>query len=150
MKNTLAIVMALMRSGARNSASIDAFVSTLSERIWSLGRTHGLLIEGGWRDTSRRDMLANELNAFTDARGPRVTLDGPIVMLSPELAVALGMAFHELATNAAKYGAFETQLGRLTVFWSIAEEQMPHLHLRWQERDDPSSVRRCGLALAPN
>lgn len=139
-KNTLAIVVALIRSGARSSESIDTFAHTFSERIWSLGRTHGLLIEGGWRDASLRDMLANELSAFTDIKGPRVRLEGPTVMLSPELAVALGMAFHELATNAVKYGAFSTPLGRLTVSWATTEEQMPRLNLRWQERDGPAVV----------
>jgi len=102
-----------------------------------LAQTHDLLLAGDWQAVPLREILRGELSPFGD--GMRIQLEGPEVELPPDLALALGMAFHELATNAAKYGALSTPAGRLEVNWEIrADDTELELALRWVERDGPS------------
>ena len=82
---------------------------------------------------------ANELEAYADTTGERIYLDGPEIELPSEVAVSLGMAFHELATNAGKYGSLSVESGRLSVAWRITEgESGRRLNLTWRESDGPA------------
>src|SRR5664279_5668146 len=103
-KNTLATVQAIMGSTARSAETIEEFKNALIGRIGSLAKTHLLLTEEG-ATTTFSDILHSELDAFDDGSGKRVRLSGPDVDVPSRLAVSLGMAMHELTTNAAKYGA---------------------------------------------
>jgi two-component sensor histidine kinase len=91
-----------------------------------------LLIKRTHSSVSLRHLLDNELAMFTDGDGSRVTLDGPDLVVTDKLAVPLGMAFHELTTNAAKYGALSVLGGTLSVKWHQSEGS---LELDWQERN---------------
>ena len=136
-KNMLATVQALIRAATTAVGSVAEFRDILSARLQSLAQTHDLLLAGDWQAVPLREILRGELSPFGD--GMRIQLEGPEVELPPDLALALGMAFHELATNAAKYGALSTPAGRLEVNWEIrADDTELELALRWVERDGPS------------
>jgi two-component sensor histidine kinase len=142
-KNTLATVLALLRTGSRGTETISDFKRTFSDRILSMSQTHNLLVDGGWRAASLRDVLWNELGPFQDQksrdqRARRIVLNGPPVHLPPELALPMGMVVHELATNAAKYGSLSVPNGELEVVWKVQSNgHGRELNLIWTEREGP-------------
>lgn len=134
-KNTLATVQAIAMLLARTEPDVAAFNKAFSARLQALSRTHDLLLDGRGEHVPLRDLLRAELTPYDGLGGRRVTLDGPDVVLPPKMAVALGMAFHELATNAAKHGALGHASGKLTVGWQVAREASGRrLRLEWCER----------------
>jgi two-component sensor histidine kinase len=138
-KNTLATVLALLRTGSPPEETVQEFKQTFSERILSLSRTHALLLEGGWRTASLRDILWNELGPFEDHESPRIVLSGPSIDLPPEIAMPIGMAVHELATNAAKYGSLSVPQGRLEVGWNARSNgRGREFDLIWTEQKGPA------------
>ena len=137
-KNTLATVLALLRATAGSTKTVDEFKKVFADRILALSRTHSLLIESSWRTASVADILRSELTPYDEDVSERVHLAGPEVELSADLAVPVGMAVHELTTNAAKYGALAVPEGRLEVAWDICEaDDGRALSLRWTERHGP-------------
>jgi len=146
-KNTLATVQAIMGSTARSSDTIEDFKEALIGRIGSLAKTHRLLTDESGV-VSFGDMLHNELDAFDDGSDGRITLAGPEVALSAQLAVTLGMAVHELATNAAKFGSLSVYGGKIDVTWSLTIEATRRvLTFDWTERGGPrvAEPRRQGF-----
>jgi two-component sensor histidine kinase len=136
-KNTLATVQAIVGSTARTSATIDEFYKAFVGRIVSMAHTHSLLTDDEWQRANLRDLLADELRPY-DENGERVRLDGPAVELSSDLAVPIGMAIHELTTNAAKYGSLSQRGGRVEVGWTVErKEDGRRLRLQWVERGGP-------------
>ncbi|MGX7703625.1 HWE histidine kinase domain-containing protein [Methylobacterium sp. Gmos1] len=142
-KNTLATVQAIVGSTARTASSIDSFYEAFVGRIMSLAHTHSVLTEDVWQTASLRGLLENELRPYADGEmragsGGRVELDGPAVDLPSEIAVPIGMAIHELTTNAAKYGALSNRAGRVRIRWSVEPgEDRPRLRFHWQESGGP-------------
>jgi two-component sensor histidine kinase len=137
-KNTLATVQALLQATSRSVSTVENFKQVFEARVLSLSRTHNLLVETSWRAAPIRDILRSELGPYDDGAGTRVLLTGPAVELSAELAVPIGMAIHELTTNAAKYGAFSTPRGWLEVEWDVrGTDSARKLQLWWTERDGP-------------
>ena len=116
-KNTLttvqAIAMQAHRDAALSSPDSEAFV----QRIHALSRAHDLLTEGSWRGASLNEVIERTM-AVIDTQAQRVAMAGPTIRLSPNAAVTLNMAFHELATNAIKYGALSTSEGGVEVTWT--------------------------------
>jgi PAS domain S-box-containing protein len=135
-KNTLATVQAIASQTLRTAADPDAFREAFESRLIGLSATHDLLTATSWRSAPLRDVLMVEFRPY----GPeRYKLEGPDADLSPSEALALGLLFHELATNAAKYGALSSAGGSVTVSWSLsgaADEQ--RLSLEWVEQDGPA------------
>jgi len=137
-RNTLATVQAIMGSTARSSDTIEEFKDALIGRIGALAKTHRLLTDEVG-DVSFGDILHNELDAFDDGSDNRITLTGPDVPLSAQLAVSLGMAMHELTTNAAKYGALSVWGGKIDVTWSMTIEATRRtLNFDWIESGGPA------------
>ena len=138
-KNTLATVQAIMGSTARSSDTIEGFKSALIGRIGALAKTHMLLTDDGLTALPLEDLLRNELDAFDDGTDGRVYLSGPEVACPAKLAVSLGMAIHELTTNAAKYGALSVYGGKVHVTWSVTIEAEQHrtLNIEWLESGGP-------------
>jgi two-component sensor histidine kinase len=137
-KNTLATVQALVGATGRSTGSFDAFYRSFSKRIASLAKTHNLLTEDYWQTASLREIALTELKPFAESRRPRFMLIGPPVELSADLAVPVGMALHELTTNAICYGALSVPGGHVEVRWSVDEaEGVRKLHLEWRERGGP-------------
>ena len=139
-KNTLTTVLAIARQSAKNSASVAEFSEAFQARLMALAQTHNLLNQGHWEGASLRKILAAELSPFTqEAENPRFSLHGEDIRLTPGQAVTLGMAFHELAANAAKYGALSTPAGRLDVSWGIEDAANgKQLRLKWVESGGPA------------
>ena len=117
-KNTLAMVQAITGSTARATDNIEDFKTALFGRIQSLAKTH-LLLSDEEHAVSFAHVLRSELGAFDDGSHERIVLSGPDVPLTSQLAVSLGMAIHELTTNAAKYGSLSVYGGKVEVNWSV-------------------------------
>jgi two-component system, chemotaxis family, CheB/CheR fusion protein len=143
-KNTLATVHSIAAQTARNAASLEEFVEIFEGRLLALSQTHNLLTEGHWRGVSLRQILAAELSPYSAIAGDaRFALDGEDISLSPAQALSLGMAFHELTTNAVKYGAFSSPAGSLNVTWVIDHvSDQPWLRLKWVESGGPPVMPR--------
>jgi PAS domain S-box-containing protein len=137
-KNTLATVQALLGASARSTRSVDEFYHSFAGRIASLANTHNMLTEDYWQKASLREMLKAELAPFDDGSGHRITLTGPPIELTADLAVPTSMALHELASNAVRYGALSVPGGRVLVTWEVVEaDQDRKLRMEWLERDGP-------------
>lgn len=137
-RNTLALVQSILGSTARSASTIDEFYASFSARITSLAKTQTLLTEDYWQTASLRAMLEYELQAFLTDGGRRVLLEGPPMDLAADLAVPVGMALHELTSNARHHGALSVPQGRVEVTWSLEQDGGKRkLHLEWRERDGP-------------
>ena len=134
-KNTLATVVAISHQSFAKGRSPEEAHRSFERRVRALAQTHGRLAEASWSGVSLEMVLGDETAPYRDERG-NVRIAGPLIQLDPKSAVSLGMAFHELTTNAAKYGALSTKEGRLQVTWSISTDR--ELRIRWQESGGPS------------
>ena len=136
-KNTLATVQAIMGSTAHSVDNIEDFKTAIFGRIQSLAKTH-LLLADDVKAVDFADILRSELDAFDSGIGGRITLQGPEVALTSQIAVSLGMAIHELTTNAAKHGALSVYGGRLEVTWSVTIDATRRtLKFDWVESGGP-------------
>ncbi|HYC69064.1 HWE histidine kinase domain-containing protein [Brevundimonas sp.] len=134
-KNTLATVQSIAMQTARSHADPRTFAEGFQARLLALSHTHDLLTRSHWEGAELADILQHE----TEAHGStRVSVTGPRVALAPAAALSLGMIFHELATNAAKYGALSAPDGRVLVDWSVADQTRPRLELLWREVGGPA------------
>jgi len=137
-KNTLATVHSIMMQTLRHSSSLEGFEKTFEARLMALSQTHNLLTHTRWRGADLHDLLAAEAAPFHDAQGSRLCPVGPAVHLAPKAVVALGLAFHELTTNAVKYGALSVAGGRIHIVWSVDRSgETPRLLIRWTEVGGP-------------
>ncbi len=138
-KNTLATVKAIANLSKRTATDVETFCSAFNSRIVSLSKTHTLLVTHKWSRIGLLDILTSEISGFDDGIGGRVVFRGPPIDLPSQTALSLGMAFHELATNAAKYGSLSVPAGRLAVDWSVAdgEDGSRTFKLQWRERGGP-------------
>ncbi|MFL5211985.1 MAG: HWE histidine kinase domain-containing protein [Microvirga sp.] len=141
-KNTLATVQSLAAQTMRSAASLADFTGAFEARLFALSKTHNLLTEGAWAGASLRALLEVEVAPYAqDGEAGRFSLAGlHDVHLAARAAVALGLAFHELATNAVKYGALSNETGSVSVMWTLenaAREQQLLLHLIWTEQGGP-------------
>lgn len=137
-KNTLANIQALVRHSSGSAPSLEAFIGDLHGRLRAMAQAHSLLSRNRWEGAELRNLVEDELRQHLDG-GARVTLAGPEIRLRPKAALALGLALHELATNAAKHGALSDARGTVRVAWRIAGG---NLVLEWQERGGPSVAPR--------
>jgi two-component sensor histidine kinase/CheY-like chemotaxis protein len=137
-KNLLAVVQAVARQTAAKSPK--DFVSSFEQRLLALAKAQDLLVQGEWRRVSLKDLIVAELEHFAALVGRRIILDGPDIAVTPAAAQALGMAFHELGTNAAKYGALSNDVGALTITWRLdpSAANGEQLVITWREIGGPT------------
>ncbi len=137
-KNTLATVQSVA-SLTRRSAELgdpgawDAFLG----RLQGLAKTNDLLTSASWKGALLRDVLRNELDPYQDSLRQRIRLRGPEIELKPGAVLALGLAIHEMATNATKYGSLSVAEGRISVMWAITGGANPLLLVEWVESGGP-------------
>jgi PAS domain S-box-containing protein len=139
-KNALAGAQALAAQTARGGASPGAFLHAFEARLMALARAHDLLTREGWRGAALAEVVGETLAPHHDGASGRVEASGPAVRLVPGAAVALHMAFHELAANAARHGALSVPGGRVRVGWSVeraADGAPAALDIAWRERGGP-------------
>jgi len=143
-KNTLAVVLSMLR--LTRAPTIDAFIATIEGRVHALAATHNLLSATRWEGAELGKIVDEELAPYHASHRRRVSAGGPRVILLPATAQAVALALHELATNAAKYGAFSTDTGTLAVTWRTDGDTML---LDWTESGGPPTVEpaRLGLGL---
>jgi PAS domain S-box-containing protein len=139
-KNALATVNAVVSHTQQETRSVADFVAALDGRIRSMAATHELLSSHGWQGVSLTELVQRELAPY--ATGDNTEINGPGILLKPEAGQAMAMVLHELATNAAKYGALSTKNGRVSIRWDrhLNGQPRPHLVFEWQEIGGPLLV----------
>lgn len=144
-KNTLANVLSIIALTRRRSKSLDDFADSLDGRIRALSATHDLLTQSDWGTTPIRDLIVAEMAPYAKNHDNVLHLDGPEVELAPSDALSLGLAIHELATNAAKYGALSQSGGSVHISWAKLSDELARLE--WRESGGPtvSEERVCGF-----
>jgi PAS domain S-box-containing protein len=138
-KNTLVSVQSIASQTLRTTPDPVAFREAFESRLMALSKTHNLLTDQNWEGASLREVFDAEIEAFA-AHDRLVFTYAQDIRLSPKSTVALGMAVHELATNAIKYGALSMPEGRVNVGWRISPGPGETLHLTWTERGGPPVV----------
>jgi two-component sensor histidine kinase len=131
-KNLLAVVQAIVNQSGRG-ADPSTFVNNLSERLQGLSASQDLLVKSDWRGIDMPDLVLAQLGHFSDFIGTRILIDGSPALLTASAAQAIGMALHELATNAAKHGSLSSDVGRVKISWDIAGENAQSFIVRWIE-----------------
>ena len=121
-RNTLATVQGVMNTTAKTSANIEEFQEAFAGRIASLAKTHAVMTEQLQQSVSFQQLLTQVLGPYSDDQGLRIRLTGPVVDLPSQIAVPLGMAVHELTTNAVRHGALAKEEGRIEVGWGLIEK----------------------------
>jgi PAS domain S-box-containing protein len=135
-KNLLAVIQAMARQTARHSGSIATFLERFSARVQALARSHDLLVAEGWHGASLNDLVRSQLAHYLDGDSNQVSIDGPDIQLKPEATQSLGLALHELVSNAAKHGALSKLTGRVAVTWQPLPED-GGVELVWRETNGP-------------
>ena len=141
-KNTLATVQSITAQTLGGVDDLAQAREAVTDRIIALARAHDVITDSAWAGADLREILWRELSGFDGGVG-RVVLEGPAAWLEPKAAVALGLAAHELATNAVKYGALSQPTGQVRVAWRLAAHDggAPQLRLTWTERGGPPVTR---------
>jgi len=134
-KNTLANVLSIVALTRRRATGLDDFAEGIDARIRALSATHDLLTQSEWGTTPLRSVIEVELAPYAHDRDHEIVLDGPVVELAPNDALSLGLAVHELATNAAKFGALSVAGGRIEVRWKAQGEGLARIE--WIESGGP-------------
>ena len=136
-KNTLTVVQGLAHQTFKGGAVPAELLRSFEGRLAALASAHNLLMKHTWEATPMSDAVEAALGPFQTQEG-RISLGGPAVLLTPSATVTLTLAMHELATNAAKYGALSTDSGKVKVDWIVENET---LAVVWRELDGPSVAK---------
>lgn len=140
-RNTLATVQGVMNTTARSSATVEEFQVAFAGRIASLANTHAVLTDELEQSVSFCRLLNQELGPYRDEEGHRIRLRGSAIELPSQIAVPLGMAVHELTTNAARHGALASASGHVEVEWSLVDRNGERALLcEWSEHDGPEVI----------
>jgi PAS domain S-box-containing protein len=134
-KNLLAVIQSIASRTFRDDVAGPVSVKTFIDRLHGIAVSHDLLVRGEWGGASLQELVTDHLAPFGAVPSKTVSISGPRVLLKPAVAQSIGLALHELATNAAKYGALGDSGGRLDIAWEIATNGSGSLlSLRWSEK----------------
>jgi two-component sensor histidine kinase len=136
-KNILATVQATVNLSHADTP--DGLKHAIEGRIQALANVHALFVESRWKGTELSNLARQELAPYLHDNEPRACVDGPQLLLEPNIAQTIAMALHELATNAAKYGPLSAVKGRIEVKWSLAAND--RLILTWTEKGGPAVTK---------
>jgi PAS domain S-box-containing protein len=137
-KNTLATVQSIAMQSFRDTGETGGSSFTaFQNRLFALARAHDILTRDNWGGAELREIVGEVVEPYCRLSGGRCDIDGPRVRLTPSMALALSMAVHELATNAAKYGSLSVPTGHVSISWTTMPGEPRHLNLVWQERGGP-------------
>jgi two-component sensor histidine kinase/DNA-binding response OmpR family regulator len=132
-RNVLAVVQSIVH--LTKARSTDEYVSTVEGRIRALATAHALLSESRWEGADLGRLVGEELAPYRNGEGDRIAASGPTVILKPETAQTIALVLHELATNAAKYGALSQASGKVTLTWQWRDGE---LIMQWEEAGGPT------------
>lgn len=130
-KNTLATTLSVMRFTGRNAVSIEDMTERLEERITAIARTHDTLTQSSWAGDQLRALCERQISPYADVDGERVRYEGDDPFVNPKQALAIGLALHELTTNAVKYGALKNGGGQVVLTVAVEDGEV---RLQWRER----------------
>lgn len=133
-RNILSLIRGLISQTRGSAETVEQFTATLEHRVQALARAHDQVTADRWGPARLIDLIETELGAYAGLRRDHVHLDGPNVLLQPTAFTTLALVFHELMTNAAKYGAL-CDSGTVTIRWGVNADGA--LQLDWRERDGP-------------
>jgi two-component sensor histidine kinase len=133
-KNLLAVIQAMARQTAMTAGSAHDFEQIFSARLQALAASHDILMDEDWHGASIEELVRTQVGHYVDLVGTRINLTGPEMMLKPEAAQNLGLALHELSTNAAKYGGLSNEDGHVEIRWDLGEGRFK---IAWQEIGGP-------------
>jgi len=137
-KNLLAVIQAMARQTARHARSVEAFLDQFGSRLQALSASHDLLVRESWYGASVGELIRSQLTPYIDDDKTQVEVNGPAVTLKPEAAQNLGLALHELAANAARFGSLSVPNGRIAIRWDHRDHDDGRaLTIEWRERDGP-------------
>lgn len=137
-KNTLATVISIARQTFPREQPFTELVASFDGRIRALAHTHSRLAERNWLEVSLATVVEDEVSPYRSADGTNIAVQGADLMLNPRCAISLGMAFHELMTNAVKHGALSKDGGAVEIAWDCVRHNQ--LRIRWTERGGPEVV----------
>jgi two-component sensor histidine kinase len=138
-KNLLFIVQSMANQVARQTDNFDDFYVGFSRRLNAFAATHDLLVMGDWHGADIRDLIRTHLTPFQNVDNNSVVLEGPELKLNPKAAEQIGLALHELGTNAVKHGALSVPTGVVTIRWDLETGEAPNrvLRITWKEVGGP-------------
>ena len=139
-KNLLAVIQAMARQTARHAGSIDGFLKQFSARLQALAASHDLLVRESWYGASLGELVGSQLAAYIERGRGQVAFEGPDIALKPEAAQNLGLALHELAVNAARFGALSVPDGRVSIGWG--RDGDGNVAIDWREQFGPKVKAR--------
>jgi two-component sensor histidine kinase len=137
-KNTLAILQSIAAQTFRSASRPER--DKFEGRLRALAEAHNLLSTEKWQGSDLQDVVSRVLQPYLLNNSERLRMFGPKVPLAPRLAVVLSMILHEIATNAAKYGALSNDTGQVTLDWEVLEESAAKLRLIWTEAGGPPVI----------
>ncbi|KQT54088.1 hypothetical protein ASG43_00150 [Aureimonas sp. Leaf454] len=137
MKNTLTMVQAVVTQSLRNASSLDEAAHLAGERIQALSRAQDMLTESNWETAEIGTVVSAAISPHVDG-GKRFEIIGPSVQLTAQQGMGLALAIHELATNAAKYGALSNEGGRIRVAWAL--DDCGRFRFDWSESEGPAVI----------
>lgn len=138
-KNILAVVQAIARQTAATTPEPGDFAERFAARLEAFGATHALLVDEGWIGADMGDLIRSQIGHYAEQIGKQIVMSGPPLRLSADASQNIGLALHELATNAAKYGALSTPSGRVDISWRIdaSGSGEREVALQWIESNGP-------------
>ncbi|CDO60014.1 putative two-component sensor histidine kinase with PAS/PAC domains [Candidatus Phaeomarinobacter ectocarpi] len=137
-KNLLAVIDGIARQTAKHQTSVEGFEEVFSKRLRGLAATHDLLIQADWKPIAFSDLAKSQIVPTAAEAAKNVVFDGPHVWLPGDSAQHLGLAFHELTTNAIKHGALSVPGGQVSIVWDqTTKEGETWLDVAWQESGGP-------------
>jgi PAS domain S-box-containing protein len=141
-KNLLAVIQSISRRTARTTPTIEEFESRFGRRLQGLAASHDVLVRNSWQGAPLADLMRQQLTPFMDIQTSRVELTGPDIVVTAEATQAIGLAIHELATNAIKYGALSVPSGKVKISWAFDSLSLAsrNLLLKWVEQGGPRVV----------
>jgi PAS domain S-box-containing protein len=142
-KNLLAVIQAMARQTANHAGSTDAFLKQFGSRLQALAASHDLLVRESWYGASLGELIRSQLSSYLDGNAVQVSIEGPEIALKPEAAQNLGLALHELAINAARFGSLSVPTGRVSITWTRRETAVDNaVELDWREQLGPKVKAR--------
>ncbi|MDE2115413.1 MAG: PAS domain S-box protein, partial [Hyphomicrobiales bacterium] len=141
-KNALAVVQAIARQTVKSSRSLEAFQASFEARVQGMARSLDLLVKYDWTAVSITELIQSQMAHIIDNIDEKISVHGPEIYLKPEAAQNIGLALHELATNATKYGALASDTGKIELEWGLAQSKdgADVFKMHWREKGGPPVV----------
>ena len=140
-KNMLGLIQAIARQTVKTQP--EDFLEIFGQRVRALSASQDLLVKGEWKAVQLGELVRSQLAHFGDEHDGRITINGPLVKITASASQTLGMAVHELATNAAKFGALSNESGRVVINWSLQSDVsgQEQFAMSWIESGGPSVAK---------